>query len=141
MGVSDRNEECRAPRSVRMDELAHHHVPALAVGLGKHPRGLIPVRVARVSQPFRDTAPARARPAWPVETPGPAGGGVMNEPLRPWVYPLTLNPVVDDDRFTLGLHLDVAAVLAEHGYRPLGSLDIADLGQALYRFLYVGTAR
>ena len=52
-------------------------------------------------------------------------------------YPIT--PAPDDDpRFTLGLALDVAAVLERHGYPKItAGLDFVDLQQALYRFLYV----
>lgn len=63
----------------------------------------------------------------------------VTEPLPPRVYPLTPDPV--DDRFTMGLQLDVAAVFAAHGYPVLGPLDIIDLGQALYRWLHVGPVR
>ncbi|MFJ8929316.1 hypothetical protein ACIRLA_22325 [Streptomyces sp. NPDC102364] len=53
-------------------------------------------------------------------------------------YPI--RPIPDDDpRFTLGLTLDVANVLVEHGYpKVTAGLDFVDLQQALYRFLYVG---
>lgn len=53
-------------------------------------------------------------------------------------YPI--RPVPDDDpRFRLGLTLDVAAVLEKHGYPKIeAGLDVVDLQQALYRFLYVG---
>lgn len=44
----------------------------------------------------------------------------------------------DDDRFSLGLALDVAQVLVQHGYPPMqGGLDLVELQQALFRFLYV----
>lgn len=51
-------------------------------------------------------------------------------------YPI--RPAPDDDpRFTLGLVLDVAAVLEQHGYPAVkAGLDLVDLRQALYRFLY-----
>ncbi|MEV6212723.1 hypothetical protein [Kitasatospora sp. NPDC051914] len=53
----------------------------------------------------------------------------------PAVYPL---PAPDDDpRFSLGLVLDLAAVLAEHGYPPITSgADLLNLQQALFGFLY-----
>lgn len=52
-------------------------------------------------------------------------------------YPLPLE-IDSDARFTFGLVLDVAEVLARHGYPPLSGdgLDHVDLGQALFRFLY-----
>ncbi|MEE6264944.1 hypothetical protein V2E29_04685 [Streptomyces diastatochromogenes] len=55
-------------------------------------------------------------------------------------YPI--RPVDDEDpRFTFGLTLDVADVLQQHGYPPVtAGLDLVDLRQALYRFLYVGEA-
>lgn len=44
----------------------------------------------------------------------------------------------EDSRFTLGLVVDVADVLARHGYPPVrDSADLVDLQQSLYRFLYV----
>lgn len=51
------------------------------------------------------------------------------------VYPL---PRPDDDpRFTLGLAVAVAGVLAEHGYPPITSgRDYVELQQALFGFLY-----
>lgn len=49
-------------------------------------------------------------------------------------YPL---PAAEtDDRFTVGLFLEVAKALQEHGYPPMTGLDLVDLGQALYRLLY-----
>lgn len=51
-------------------------------------------------------------------------------------YPIQPRPH-DDPRFTLGLALDVAKVLHEHGYPQITSgLDLVDLQQALFRFLY-----
>ena len=51
-------------------------------------------------------------------------------------YPATARPG-DDPRFTLGLVLDVARVLEQHGYPPVkAGLDLADLQQSLYGFLY-----
>ncbi|MEV6644559.1 hypothetical protein [Amycolatopsis sp. NPDC051371] len=58
----------------------------------------------------------------------------MDRPPR--TYPL---PQLDDDsRFTFGLVLDVADVLAAHGYPPLsgGGDDHVQLQQARFRFLY-----
>lgn len=49
-----------------------------------------------------------------------------------------------DPRFTFGLVLDVAKVLAAHGYPDLTDTtvatgaDLVDLQQVLYRFVYVG---
>lgn len=52
-------------------------------------------------------------------------------------YPIRPRPD-DDPRFTRGLMHDVAQVLADHGYPPVEhGLDLVDLQQALYRFLYV----
>lgn len=54
-------------------------------------------------------------------------------------YPITPAPD-DDSRFTVGLTVDVIKVLTEHGYPPVtNGMDIVELQQALYRFLYVGT--
>ena len=56
-------------------------------------------------------------------------------------YPI--RPLPDDDpRFTFGLTSDIAEVLVRHGYPPItNGLDLVDLKQALYRFLYVGDDR
>jgi hypothetical protein len=54
------------------------------------------------------------------------------------VYPL---PILDDDsRFTLGLVLDVVAVLVGHGYpEPSGSgRDHAAMQATLFAYLYGG---
>lgn len=49
-------------------------------------------------------------------------------------YPL---PRPDDDpRFTFGLQLDVAKVLERHGFPKVSGVDLVDLGQALFGFLY-----
>jgi len=55
------------------------------------------------------------------------------EPAR--AYPL---PRPDDDpRFTVGLLLDVARVLEQHGYPPVrAGLDLVDLRQCLFSFLF-----
>lgn len=43
----------------------------------------------------------------------------------------------DDDRFTLGLALDVGEVLERHGFPALTeSADVLELQLALFRFLY-----
>lgn len=54
-------------------------------------------------------------------------------------YPI--RPLLDDDgRFTIGLAVDVAKVLQEHGYPQIvGGRDFLELQQALFRFLYTGT--
>jgi hypothetical protein len=55
--------------------------------------------------------------------------------LKPRAYPI--DQPASDPRFTFGLALDVATVLAEHGYPELTSgLDIVALEQALFAFLY-----
>ncbi|MEU0794715.1 hypothetical protein ABZ342_32030 [Amycolatopsis sp. NPDC005961] len=61
----------------------------------------------------------------------------MDRPPR--IYPLPQPE--HDPRFTIGLVLDVADVLAAHGYPPLsdGGDDHVHLQQALFRFLYVPT--
>ena len=55
-------------------------------------------------------------------------------------YPI---PAPDNDpRFTLGLVLDVADVLQQHGFPRIGSDnpgDYAELQQALFQFLYRGS--
>jgi len=58
-------------------------------------------------------------------------------------FPIAKPPDSSDPRFTFGLTVDVAKVLAEHGYPDLtdpavgGGRDFVELQQALYRFLYV----
>ncbi|WP_214365607.1 hypothetical protein [Pseudonocardia sp. H11422] len=64
---------------------------------------------------------------------------IPTPPLPPRVYPLPAPG--EDPRFTIGLHLDVARLLVQHGYPEPGPLDLADIGQALYRLLYVGEGR
>ena len=56
-------------------------------------------------------------------------------------YPLP--PAEEDPRFTIGLTLDVAKMLEAHGYPPVrAGLDLVELQQALYGFLYAaGGAR
>jgi hypothetical protein len=59
---------------------------------------------------------------------------------EPRAYPVP--PTTDDDRFSFGLVLDVAKVLAAHGYPEVrAGLDLVDLQQALHRFLYLGGDR
>lgn len=52
-------------------------------------------------------------------------------------YPIRPRPD-EDPRFTLGLALDVAKVLNEHGYPQISGRDFLELQQALFGFLYVG---
>jgi hypothetical protein len=48
----------------------------------------------------------------------------------------------DDPRFTIGLDLDVAAVLVKHGYPPVASgADLLRLQMALFEFLYIDRPR
>lgn len=48
-----------------------------------------------------------------------------------------MKPPADDPRFTLGLTLDVARVLTQHGYPEIkDGPAFLDLQQALFRFLY-----
>lgn len=55
------------------------------------------------------------------------------------LFPITPRPD-DDPRFTLGLALDVAEVLHQHGYPQItAGGDLLELQQALFGFLY-GTA-
>jgi hypothetical protein len=49
-------------------------------------------------------------------------------------YPL--EPRSEDPRFTAGLWIDTVKVLLDHGYPELTGLDIVELQQALFRFLY-----
>lgn len=54
------------------------------------------------------------------------------------VYPLPAP--ADDPRFTVGLVLDVAAVLAGHGYPPLrAGADLVRFQQALFTTIYQPT--
>lgn len=54
------------------------------------------------------------------------------------VYPIRPRPD-DDPRFTIGLALDVAKVLADHDYAPVtNGRDFLELQQALFGFLYGG---
>lgn len=52
------------------------------------------------------------------------------------LFPIT--PLPDDDwRFTLGLAVDVAEVLHQHGYPKITSgMDVVGLQTALFQFLY-----
>lgn len=44
--------------------------------------------------------------------------------------------LVTDSRFTFGLIVDAADALTSRGYPPLTGLDLVELQQALFRFLY-----
>jgi hypothetical protein len=51
-------------------------------------------------------------------------------------YPIS-RPDSTDRRFTVGLALDVAAVLAHHGYPPLSTgADLIRLQRALFTLIY-----
>lgn len=58
--------------------------------------------------------------------------------MTPLVYPLPAPG--EDPRFTFGLIHDVAGLLEAAGYPRLAGLDVVELRQALYRFLYVPRA-
>lgn len=61
-------------------------------------------------------------------------------PADPSVYPLPAP--ADDPRFTVGLVLDVAAVLTGHGYPPLrAGADLLRFQQALFTTIYQPTHR
>lgn len=52
-------------------------------------------------------------------------------------YPIARPGDGSDDRFTIGLTLDVAAVLARHNYPPLRTgADLTRLQQALFTLIY-----
>lgn len=52
-------------------------------------------------------------------------------------YPIRRPDTGADGRFTFGLVLDVAAVLARHGYPPLTcGTDLVRLQQALFTVIY-----
>ena len=52
-------------------------------------------------------------------------------------YPIRRPRNGDDPRFSFGLALDVAAVLARHGYPPVAAgVDLARLQQALFTVIY-----
>jgi hypothetical protein len=53
------------------------------------------------------------------------------------VYPLPRPANNADNRFSLGLALDIAAVLTRHGYPPLSAgPDLVRLQQALFGLIY-----
>jgi hypothetical protein len=62
----------------------------------------------------------------------------MTSPTPPQPrYPIPRPRTGSDGRFTLGLTLDVAAVLTRHGYPPLSSgADLLRLQQALFATIY-----
>jgi hypothetical protein len=52
-------------------------------------------------------------------------------------YPIPRPADGDDARFTVGLALDVAAVLARHGYPPVTTgADLLRLHEALFTLIY-----
>jgi hypothetical protein len=52
-------------------------------------------------------------------------------------YPIATPGNGSDDRFTIGLALDVAAVFARHDYPPLRTgADLIRLQQALFTLIY-----
>lgn len=52
-------------------------------------------------------------------------------------YPIRRPNGQADGRFTLGLSLDVAAVLARHGYPPVTTgIDLLRVQQALFTLIY-----
>lgn len=54
-------------------------------------------------------------------------------------YPIRVPDEEDDPRFTIGFALDVAEVLERHGYPGFTSgnvMDLVELQQALFRFIY-----
>jgi len=64
----------------------------------------------------------------------------VSDPSRQPVYPIypIPRPVTGQDaRFTLGLALDVADLLARHGYPPIAcGADLLRLQQALFTAIY-----
>jgi len=53
------------------------------------------------------------------------------------VYPIPRPACSDDPRFTLGLAIDVIAVLARWGYPPItAGRDVTRLQQTLFGFIY-----
>ncbi|GDY28767.1 hypothetical protein [Gandjariella thermophila] len=70
--------------------------------------------------------------------------GASGEPVKRR-YPVKPMEDGDDPRFTFGLVLEVAEVLAKHGYPspadPSCAMDFVDLRQMLFRFLYAEDRR
>ncbi|MEV8523228.1 hypothetical protein AB0451_03570 [Streptomyces sp. NPDC052000] len=57
------------------------------------------------------------------------------------LFPIT-PPPEGDPRFTVGLAVDVADVLHQHGYPLIASgADMVELQQAMFRFLYGAAGR
>jgi hypothetical protein len=57
-------------------------------------------------------------------------------------YPIRRPEHGMDDRFTVGLALDIAAVLTRHGYPPVATgADLLHLHHALFRLIYQETTR
>ena len=66
----------------------------------------------------------------------------MNAATTAPAYPMARPANGNDARFSLGLALDVAAVLARHGYPPLRhGADLVRLQQALFSLIYRGEGR
>jgi hypothetical protein len=64
------------------------------------------------------------------------------EPTTAAVYPLPRAAGGDDARFTLGLALDIAAVLARHGYpRVTNGRDLVHWQLALHAAIYALPAK
>lgn len=64
----------------------------------------------------------------------------MTEPMADPAYPIARPASGHDARFTLGLALDVAAVLQRGGYPPLrAGADLVRLQQALFQLIYQET--
>ena len=58
-------------------------------------------------------------------------------PLSPHAYPISRPADSTDSRFTIGLTLDVAAVLHRHGYPPITTgADLLRVQQALFTLIY-----
>jgi hypothetical protein len=52
-------------------------------------------------------------------------------------YPIPRPPSGNDPRFSVGLALDIAAVLHQHGYPPIATgADLTRLQQALFTVIY-----
>jgi hypothetical protein len=67
------------------------------------------------------------------DMPTPEAGGSTRQAA---VYPIP-RPQHDDSRFTVGLVLDLAAVLTRHGYPPAATgTDLLHLQQALFTTIY-----